>query len=156
MSPKKPLKKSDKESRSSISFRLISINILSFSIKNEDVPKKKLEFVFELGIQTKTDLKKNIMEILTFIKVFSDKSKKIEMGEIRTSNSFLIENMKDVIIIESGKEKIPEMLLASLVGISISNTRGILFARAAGTILANAIVPVINPTELIRSGQKDK
>lgn len=134
-----------------MTFRLVSINILSFSIKNEDKIIKESDIVFEIGLENKTETKNNSIEVFTLVKVFSDKNKKTELGEVKTSNLFEIQNLDKLVVIEDKQSKLPEVLLASIIGISISNTRGILFAKAAGTVLSKAIIPVLNPTELIRN-----
>lgn len=136
-----------------ISFRLTNISILSFSVKNAVKVNEINNSVFEIGVTNNTNLSKNKIDVIILVKIFLDKTKKIELGEVKTSNMFEIKDLKKHILVENKKSKLPEVLLATIVGISVSNTRGILIAKAAGTILSNAIIPVINPTELIRGQQ---
>lgn len=145
MQPKEKLKKP-----LSFSFKLISINILSFSLKNEQNLKNESNFVFGIGVQDKINIDKNTIEVITTVIIYSDKTKKTEIGDLKTSNIFEVKDMKMHIQKEDNIIGFPKVILASLVGISISNTRGILVAKAAGTALAKAIIPIINPTNMLR------
>lgn len=151
MEKQKTLHKEKTSKPLKIKLRLTSVKILSFSIKNELRIKEDNNMVFEIGVTNNTNLNKSSIEIIILVKIFLDKTKKIELGEVKTSNIFEVMNLKKHIRVEDKKNTLPEVLLASIVGISISNTRGILIAKAAGTVLSNAVIPVINPSELIRS-----
>jgi hypothetical protein len=131
--------------------KIISINIIGNEIMSKKIISKK--FGFELGFKSNIIQSKSLIAIFTNVKVYSDKEAKILLGEIKTFNLFRIKNLSKFLIKEENKFKIPEFLLASLLGISISNTRGILVAKASGTILENAIIPVLNPTAIIRNSK---
>lgn len=141
-----------KVQESNISLRLSSLKILSFSVNNDSKLKSIKNIIFSLGVKMKIDSNNNRVEVVVIVKVFSEKTKKTEIGEVITSNTFEVKNLKRHI--KDSNENfntIPFNLASSIVGISVSNTRGILITKAAGTILSDAIIPIINPSELIKN-----
>lgn len=139
----------------SISFKLETVSVLSFSVRNEVQIKNEKNIVFEIGVANKTNTLKSIVEIIILVKVYSDNSKKNEIGELRTLNTYKVKDLKKLIKSENNKIELPKVLLASIIGISVSTARGILIAKSAGTILSKAVIPVINPTELIEKGKRN-
>ncbi len=67
---------------------------------------------------------------------------------IATDTVFQLKNLEDYVI-EGGKVSMPESIMSTLISISISTTRGILFAKNVGTPFQKVLMPLFNIAELI-------
>jgi hypothetical protein len=77
------------------------------------------------------------------IKIFSNTALDLQLGSIATRMIFDVHNYDDIEELKAGQ--IPPGVAINFLGIVISTTRGILFAKSAGTVLNGVILPVINP-----------
>jgi hypothetical protein len=140
-------------------YSLNNCKILSFSsIYNKEIEKNNFihNFTFEINHTRTIKPENNTIEIYLNIIVFLEPEKKTFLGEISTLNIFGINNFDEVIQREGEGFKSPLILMAMFLGLSLSNTRGMLLGKAAGTCLQNAILPVINPTEFILNSEQKK
>lgn len=64
---------------------------------------------------------------------------------------FKVENMLEFVSEVNGKTAFTGQLLGTLIGLSYSTLRGILYSRLAETKLNGVILPVVNPNELLQS-----
>ncbi|MBS1636507.1 MAG: hypothetical protein JST26_11380 [Bacteroidetes bacterium] len=101
----------------------------------------KVQFEFNIGIGVDI-IKKNISIVLT-THVFGEEEKINKLGEIVSTGIFDLENIEE--IIAQNEEKIPNVLLASLVGIVIATTRGFFILKTEGTFLQGLILPAVDP-----------
>ena len=62
---------------------------------------------------------------------------------------FKVENMLDFVSELDGKTAFTGQLLGTLIGLSYSALRGILYSRLAETNLNGVILPIVNPNELL-------
>lgn len=62
---------------------------------------------------------------------------------------FVVDNMNEFIVEEGKTKKLKGILGGTLMGISYSTIRGIVFDRTQGTFFRGVILPVIDPNELI-------
>lgn len=68
---------------------------------------------------------------------------------------FKVENMLDFVSEVNGKTAFTGQLLGTLIGLSYSTLRGILYSRLAETNLNGVILPIVNPNELLNSKISD-
>ena len=107
----------------------------------------KIQFEFNIGIGVDI-VKKTITIDLTTV-LFAEEGKMNKLGEIISSGIFDIENLEE--IISEGAGKIPNMMLASLVGITISSTRGFFILKSKGTFVEGVMLPAIDPMTFFKS-----
>jgi len=115
------------------------------------------EYIFEVNVVNQGYLKEGILNSLITMKVFLDKEKNIELGNINISNIFDMKNLKDFLNEEDNILYLPPAFEASIIGISLSHTRAIFVTKCAGTFLQNAVMPILNPIEFmkIRTDKKE-
>ena len=77
------------------------------------------------------------------------KRKPRKAGMIRTEFVFAVDEWGKWIQEVEGELYVHPVFVATLVGVAYSTTRGMLMARAAGTLLEDCIMPLINPEDLI-------
>lgn len=65
---------------------------------------------------------------------------------------FVVENLDEFIEVEGDTKTINGMLGGTLMGISYSTARGMVFERTQGTHFKGVILPVIDPKELVIQG----
>lgn len=134
-------------------FRIFDIKLNSFqeSKPDFDIPKNYKNFTFEVSVSSRINLEMSLIDIIVTVKIFIDKEKKNPIASIDTSSIFEVINLNEVMIKENQVIKIPEILVLTLIGISISTTRGMLIAKTSGSILQNAFIPVLNPSDFLHS-----
>ncbi|MCS4165225.1 hypothetical protein [Sphingobacterium sp. BIGb0116] len=64
---------------------------------------------------------------------------------------FKVDNMLDFLSEKDGRAAFTGQLLGTLIGLSYSTLRGILYSRLAETNLNGIILPVVNPNDLLNS-----
>lgn len=132
--------------------RIEGVDLLNKSLNNLPIPINGL-FNHQLKTQAIGDEKKNLVIVFIQVKISNIEEPVNLLGEINIAIRFGIENFKeDFPKDESGKYLIPFEVENLLKSISISTLRGIMFSEFRGTVLHNAILPVIlmdslKPTE---------
>jgi hypothetical protein len=78
-----------------------------------------------------------------------NEAKDILLGTLTTSHIFYIENYDEVVTKnESNETVLPNSLIVTLNSISLSTTRGVMWATFKGTILHNALLPMLGPKQI--------
>jgi hypothetical protein len=67
---------------------------------------------------------------------------------------FSVKNLEELVKIDHNDIEVDEELLSSVLNITYSTSRGILYTRHLGTILDGLILPIIPTADLYRSGVK--
>lgn len=127
-----------------------SINTNILSPENKFDPRNlKIDF----GINIKLNLEEEIFILTVMVKYNYDiKGVSNNVLELTSENQFKVLDLKNLIIIKSnGDFEDKANLLPTLLGLSISTIRGMLVVKTAGTILANPPLPIVNPTEILKS-----
>ncbi|MBS1552098.1 MAG: hypothetical protein JST15_08535 [Bacteroidetes bacterium] len=108
------------------------------------------EYTFEVNVLNQGYIKENILNSMISMKVFLDKEKKTELGNISISNIFEINNLNEFVNEKENSLNLPDSFEASIIGISLSHTRAIFVTKCAGTFLQNAVMPILNPSEFLK------
>lgn len=104
-------------------------------------------FNFNINIETKADASNKLLFIIIHIEILTEDHSTI-LGGISVSCIFELKNFEELIKIESGgKLTIPQPLVDVINSISLSTTRGVMFATFKGTPLHNAFLPIIDPKQ---------
>jgi hypothetical protein len=109
---------------------------------NEQVPFDEYEYIFEPQLTIKKELKEVDVLVTTFVK---DKRDGSELATFITSFVYRIENIDELITIDSqGSIIVPTVLAPLLIGSSVSTTRGLFAPYVANTKINNSIIPIVD------------
>lgn len=127
-----------------IQFR--TIELLSSSISTPLIANNANKaFTFDITTEIKLNEESKLIIVVIGIKI-SNEAKDILFGTLTTSNIFYIENYEEVISRNEANEPvIPNTLINSLNSISLSTTRGVMWSTFKGTMLHNAVLPILDP-----------
>ncbi len=101
-------------------------------------------FKFNINIETKVDALNKLLFAIVHVEILTNQS--IALGAISVNCIFELKNFDALIKTEStGKIALPQQLVDIVNSISISTTRGVMFASFKGTPLHNAFLPMIEP-----------
>ena len=73
------------------------------------------------------------------------KNKKTELGSIKVSCVYYIDNLTEFKSTDNKQFDFPNDFISTVNSISISTARGIMFSQLKGTFLHNAILPILDP-----------
>lgn len=107
------------------------------------------KYIFEINCGIQGFISNNLVKISVIIKIFMDMEKKIGLGEFQIDNIYQMENIKEYHIENENILKLPTQIQATLISISLSHSRAMLVAKCAGTLLQNAILPILSPIDFI-------
>jgi len=133
------------------SFSLKDIEILEKSyVYTPDKPEG--DYNFEISLNVNTDMPAgrtvHIFNVVIFINNENSGGKKEgkrQVGSLSVGYIFHIINLNEIALVENNQITLPPDLLSLLNGVVIGTTRGILFSEYRGTVLSNAILPVLDP-----------
>lgn len=143
------------EENKEIQLRLIEINEISFYLNPIPVSIEHIEFGknlnLEIGFRFDVNQKADIFKFYTLVNY-----KVLEHPEpivgIETELVFEIPNLSSVVTFESGEQlKIDNNILATLAGVCIGTTRGLLASNTKGSPIAKFPLPILNPTEILEN-----
>ena len=151
------IKKQNKLEKNKIMYGLKSIRVNSFSI---ETPKQKVNenepvlYDFNVIPEIKYNLAENLILVAlqgtVKIKQTSEKVLEINVAFIfaaKDLNSFILQNEKGI---WDFKDKKDEGLIITLLSISLSTLRGIIYEKTRGTIMDSVVMPVMDPSTFIK------
>ena len=125
-----------------IAFGLKGIEIINSVIKAPPESREISTFNFDIQFKSIPNLKDNVVNILMDVIV---KEKADQLGQFSAVFHYEVDDLEKLM---TGRERnqveIPQPLLTTLLGISASTLRGLMFASFKGTFLHNAILPLID------------
>jgi len=124
-------------------FKGIELLESAINLGSEKMTETKIH-KYEVNIEHRTSPEKGLMLVICSIHV-RDEENVYELGKIRTSCIFKVNNLNDYLQKETNQLKLPEQFVFSINSISSSTTRGIMFANFRGTHLHNAVLPIVDP-----------
>jgi hypothetical protein len=108
---------------------------------------------FEVGIQIIFNERERIINlelIVNFYKLLE--KKRLKLFGIKTTNKFKFKKFKEVFFKDLKKGyMIPDQLMHTLLGISLSNTRGMLAAMNSLPEYSKIVLPLINTKEMLKT-----
>ena len=152
----------DQEPRINLSkIRMSSVEVVSFQIRNgstktfykRDIRGVDYKFSTEFGYNLEDKI--FLVTINTQIGVVHDEPTEEDIsGECKIEFTFDVDNIEEYFI--GNESKVSEggfgtdaSFVYTLVGLSFSTARGIIFSRSLGTMLDGLLLPVIAPKELL-------
>lgn len=133
-----------KKKDNNISFKLLAIEILDFSLASHKQIPILATFQFDINLEHRVNNDKKLVTVVYNISVLSEKKEQL-FGHVKTSCIYQIHNFNDFFDIENKKLKLPDEITTTLNSISLSTTRGIMFSLFRGTLLQYAVLPLVDP-----------
>src|SRR6187401_762520 len=129
--------------------KLRGIELLNVSlIRLEHTSKNLSTFLYNVRIVQDIDKNKKLVFIIVHVDIHSTEEKK-DVGSLSVSHIYELANFEEVVtILDEHNFKLSESVNDILNSISISTTRGVMFSTFKGTLLHNAILPIVNPKHL--------
>ena len=136
------------EEKKEINIRILSIELGSIVIN--DRPAEFVGEIFQLEITTKNtiDVSKGSVIIQLDVTIHPIGVKDTVLGKVNTTLKFGIANIQDIIVIKDGEVGMPLDIVQTLIGVSISTTRGIMFSELRGTYLEKGYIPIVDPRKM--------
>lgn len=133
-----------KKNEVQFAIQAFEIRSFSFTAPSAEVRKDRLDYKIQhLFI---ADPEKPEFGVGFRIKVTAGKKSAEELASIETFTNFSLKGVS-----KEQMSALPEHLVITFLSISYSNTRGALSAKAQGTIVGDVPLPLINPTEIVKS-----
>ena len=129
--------------------KLRGIELLNSSLNRPEHASKNLStFLYNVRIVQDIERNKKLVFIIVHVDIHSTEEKK-DVGSLSVSHIYELANFEEVVtILDEHNFKMSESLNDILNSISISTTRGVMFSTFKGTLLHNAILPIVNPKHL--------
>ena len=135
-----------------VKFQIKNIELLDFALKQPDLPlSEETKYKFNINIEQKFNEPEDLVSFTTTINIIREADQQMQ-GVISTNCIYHVENLNQYAN-EKTKTKtiqLPAQFNTTLISISLSTTRGIMFSQFRGTFLHNAILPIINPTDFTK------
>ena len=130
-----------------ISFGLKSFEILSssFEKKINDFNEEKLGY--QVQFRPTLERKSCTVSIEMSVRAIIGKDAEQIVGSIRTLTSYHLSNL-DKIKKNDEEYLLPKGIAVTLLSIALSTTRGAFAAKSEGSILADYVMPLINPEDM--------
>ena len=128
-------------------FKLKNIEILKTQINTAQPEFKANEFQFTIHLETKIEPADKLILIGVNADIKADNKPEL-LGSFGAACSFEIENFAEIFFKTSENAyNIPNDVIVTLISLSISTLRGIMFDQLRGTYLHNAFLPILDPKE---------
>ena len=140
----------DKEIKK-LDIRYANINVSKFSqfdLENEFDKEAKPLVNFNSNFQFKVFPDKEIITCIVSVNVSIIKTGE-SFCDLNVENDFEVKPLAKIVKTEEeGKFDVPTEILRTIVSLSISTVRGILYEKTKGSIIQGEIYPLINPSSL--------
>jgi hypothetical protein len=137
-----------------VSIKILEVNEIAFSMKplSEDI--NELEFgknlQYGLGFNLNIEQKSNTFRIRTLVNYSINKINDI-MVSSEVEVVFHVKNLNKVVLLDEQTKKldIQNEFLATLIGVCIGTSRGVLSTKTKGTPFATVPLPIINSKDVV-------
>lgn len=133
---------------------IVEINEISYKQSHSPIPMDQIVFgenlIFGLGFNFNIDLENDNFKLSSLIRFIIEGFEE-PIIELETEIIFDITNLSNVVKKEKeGEFDIDDSLLATLTGVSIGTSRGILAKNTKGTPFSKYPLPLLNPSEILK------
>ena len=132
-----------------LNFQIKGVELIDLCI---NVPIKPLStetvFNFDLSLEHRINPEKDSLVVACSVSVYNE-NKEFLLGKLSAGCLYLIKDLDHFINIDSKAPELPEPVTTTLNSVSISTTRGLMFAMFRGTFLHNAILPIVDPSSFV-------
>jgi hypothetical protein len=143
-----------KEKNNEIKVSIVEINEISYKQTKLPIPIDEIVFgenlVFGLSFNFDISFEDEILKHRTLIRFVIEKIEE-PIIELETELVYHVINIKEVVkVIKEGEMDIDDNFLATITGVSIGTSRGILANNTKGTPLSKFPLPILNPAEILK------
>lgn len=135
-----------KSEKTDVQLKFNSINELRFSFNLDEIPATETNHEIGFGFGFHADPEKKTLTISAGIAL---RTKEKVFLECWYSFEFFIIDFDKIIEVVDDKFNCKEDIVPTLLGVSFSTLRGILYTKTLGTKISPLILPIINPEDLI-------
>lgn len=144
------------EANNKMKFRIIGVSEHSFKYANIEMDINPSNTEFEFAHLYKWNAQQKIFGIFFRISLNNKKeNEKIELLQFEGSVHYSIENFSDIIQLDP-EFSMDDNCETLLVSVAYSTIRGMLATRTMGTPLAAFILPIIDPSQLVKARKNGK
>ncbi len=131
-------------------FRLKGMDILQSSISEININQSKtVNYNFDINIETKLNREKKMVFVAPTVVVRMNNKPK-QLGMLKIALMFEFKLFDDYFDEKTNDFSLPKDINTTLISVSISTLRGVLFNQFKGTALHNAILPMIDPKGFVK------
>jgi hypothetical protein len=128
-----------------LKLRMKGVELVKSQINSQPPNFTAAEFQFTVNLETRLDPVQKIAIIITTADVKSDNKPDVH-GVLSSACIYGIDNFEDIFKqISSDKFDAPDQIMFTLISISLSTLRGIMFEQFRGTYLHQAYLPIMDP-----------
>lgn len=128
-----------------IGYKIKDVDILVSELHTPDKPiDSDMAFNFDVKLHHRVDFEENVLSISSEVNITGN-DKKTKFGRFVGRCIYHIDDIKKYKKSDSDQLELPMDFVALLNGISLSTLRGMMFMAYRGTILHNAVLPLIDP-----------
>ncbi|NLF43869.1 MAG: hypothetical protein GX587_14340 [Bacteroidales bacterium] len=135
----------NKDKELNVDIQVKAIELLKSSLNMPDNQHKPVSgFNFNINIESRADKARKLVFVIIHVEI-KNEDQPFVLGTISVSCVFELVNFNDIIKFETNEKAIiPQSLIETLVAISVSTTRGVMFSTFKGTFLHGAILPIVD------------
>lgn len=133
------------------SFVLRKIDLLEKSLRLFNKRDKKVDYDYGIKLEIAPNPSSNQSLHLMTVTVTPKGNEKEVIATVRLGFVFEIANLESIIIPNGESMSLPQNLLNLLNAVVIGTMRGVLYSEFRGTILDDAILPVLDPSKFSKT-----
>lgn len=128
-------------------YRLAGIELSGIHLYHENKPERESKkYHFNINIEHKVNIEKKVVFAITSVNVFHEDQETL-LGSAKVACNFEVKNLEKFTDNKNKTVDLPLEMRIALNSVSISTTRGVMYAKLSGTFLHKAHLPLINPEE---------
>lgn len=128
--------------------KLQHIEVIKSDINDKNIA-DNAKFNFSVAHNTKHNLKEERVKVELFINLLSKQEKGVKF---QIDFHFVVLDLKDHYNITNGNKVVfSSMFIATLLGISFSTARGVVFQKLQDTNLKGVLLPIVSPYKILKS-----
>jgi len=103
-------------------------------------------FKFNITVENRFDSSNKLVFAIVNVEIKTENLAHT-LGSVSVSCFYHMSNYDDIIEVKEKISSLPPLLRETINSVSISTTRGVMFSIFKGTILHNALLPVVDPKQ---------
>ena len=143
--------KKESKSRAAVEYRIARVSVKSFSEQLIELSEEQFKgFGFQIAFGADLKEEASLISVGTKVQVQVDGAED-ESKELISMEVICSFRIKDIGVLKNdeGQVKVPRILFANLIGISLSTARGVLIGRSRYSELEEYPIPMLHPTKMV-------
>ncbi len=134
-----------KDTQVQINIQIIAVETIEFSLNPiDDNPKSYVKYNYNIQVKQAFDIDKNLVLVIPHIDIMHE-DKETKLGSISVNCVFKFDELSNFCNSKTKAVTLPVVVCDTFNSIAISTCRGVMASQFKGTILQNAILPLIKP-----------